>query len=66
MAEREGFEPSVQQTVQWFSRPPPSTSRTSLRFRLEEPYLWNVGSLHFSYSLKKSLINLLHSSSKTP
>lgn len=23
MAEREGFEPSVQQAAQWFSRPPP-------------------------------------------
>src|SRR5262245_3428496 len=31
MAEREGFEPPVPFRVQWFSRPPPSTARPSLR-----------------------------------
>src|SRR5215213_11499819 len=31
MAEREGFEPPEPFPVQWFSRPPPSTTRPSLR-----------------------------------
>src|ERR1700704_6450355 len=31
MAEREGFEPPEPLPVQWFSRPPPSTTRPSLR-----------------------------------
>ena len=31
MAEGEGFEPPVPFRVQWFSRPPPSTTRPSLR-----------------------------------
>ena len=31
MAEGEGFEPPVRFPVQWFSRPPPSTTRPSLR-----------------------------------
>ena len=30
LAEREGFEPPVPFRVQWFSRPPPSTTRPSL------------------------------------
>ena len=30
MAEGEGFEPPVRFPVQWFSRPPPSTTRPSL------------------------------------
>ncbi len=33
MAEREGFEPPEPFPVQWFSRPPPSTTRPSLRVR---------------------------------
>src|SRR3954447_3770780 len=33
MAEGEGFEPPVPFRVQWFSRPPPSTTRPSLRPR---------------------------------
>src|SRR6476619_7488619 len=31
LAEGEGFEPPVPFRVQWFSRPPPSTTRPSLR-----------------------------------
>src|SRR6187401_1324981 len=31
MAEGEGFEPPIRFPVQWFSRPPPSTTRPSLR-----------------------------------
>src|SRR5262249_22959909 len=31
LAEGEGFEPPVRFPVQWFSRPPPSTTRPSLR-----------------------------------
>src|SRR5437868_14287907 len=31
LAEREGFEPPEPFPVQWFSRPPPSTTRPSLR-----------------------------------
>ena len=31
MAEGEGFEPPEPFPVQWFSRPPPSTTRPSLR-----------------------------------
>src|SRR5687768_9725036 len=31
LAEGEGFEPPVPFPVQWFSRPPPSTTRPSLR-----------------------------------
>ena len=31
LAEREGFEPPVEFPPQWFSRPPPSTTRPSLR-----------------------------------
>jgi hypothetical protein len=34
MAEGEGFEPPVPFRVQWFSRPPPSTTRPSLRIRV--------------------------------
>ena len=33
MAEGEGFEPPAPFRVQWFSRPPPSTTRPSLRVR---------------------------------
>src|SRR3982750_4674285 len=32
LAEREGFEPPVPFRVQWFSRPPPSTTRPPLLF----------------------------------
>ena len=32
LAEGEGFEPPARFPVQWFSRPPPSTTRPSLRF----------------------------------
>ena len=38
MAEREGFEPPVQFPAQWFSRPPPSASRSSLQKYLLEYY----------------------------
>ena len=34
VAEGEGFEPPVPFRVQWFSRPPPSTARPSLRFAI--------------------------------
>ena len=34
MAEGEGFEPPVPLRVQWFSRPPPSTTRPSLRIEI--------------------------------
>jgi excisionase family DNA binding protein len=34
LAEGEGFEPPVPFRVQWFSRPPPSTTRPSLRVEI--------------------------------
>src|SRR6478736_2151815 len=34
LAEREGFEPPEPFRVQWFSRPPPSTTRPSLRIEI--------------------------------
>jgi hypothetical protein len=34
VAEGEGFEPPVPFRVQWFSRPPPSTARPSLRVEI--------------------------------
>src|SRR5918995_312053 len=34
LAEREGFEPPEPFPVQWFSRPPPSTTRPPLRTRI--------------------------------
>ena len=37
LAEREGFEPPVPFRVQWFSRPPPSTTRPSLRVGQKSP-----------------------------
>src|SRR6185369_3998800 len=35
LAEREGFEPPEPFRVQWFSRPPPSTTRPSLRVQIQ-------------------------------
>ena len=38
MAEGEGFEPPEPFPVQWFSRPPPSTTRPSLRIELSPAF----------------------------
>ena len=38
LAEGEGFEPPVPFRVQWFSRPPPSTTRPSLRVEIRPEF----------------------------
>ena len=38
MAEGEGFEPPEPFPVQWFSRPPPSTTRPSLRVEMSPDF----------------------------
>src|SRR5471030_3307874 len=40
VAEGEGFEPPEPFRVQWFSRPPPSTTRPSLRVELRPQFAW--------------------------
>jgi hypothetical protein len=42
LAEGEGFEPPVELPPQWFSRPPPSTTRPSLRGEIRPDFLRNV------------------------
>src|ERR1051325_7617169 len=38
VAEGEGFEPPARFPVQWFSRPPPSTTRPSLRVEISPEF----------------------------
>src|SRR4029079_7016736 len=44
VAEGEGFEPPVEFPPQWFSRPPPSTTRPSLRVEMSPEFARSRGS----------------------
>ena len=60
LAEREGFEPPVPFRVQWFSRPPPSTTRPSLRLCIAGAPCTPAGGLR-SLSLRSGR-SIVHSS----